>query len=100
MKAAKLFQSIDLGVLKLIALSTLCCLGLLIFRIKYTQSIYFLFLVWNLFLAFVPLSLTSFIRSQSKLKKWKVIILLAIWLLFFTECAIHHHRFISFKKKH
>jgi uncharacterized membrane protein len=82
MKPYRYFQSINSGAFKLITLSSFCCLGILLFRIKYTQSIYFLFLVWNLFLAFIPLALSTYILSNFELKKWKLISLLAIWILF------------------
>lgn len=82
MKLIKSIKYIDQVSLKLITLSSLCCIGILVFRIKYTQSLYFLFLLWNLFLAFIPLGLTMYIRATPKLPKWTLIVLLTIWLLF------------------
>jgi uncharacterized membrane protein len=63
------------------------CFCLSIFRFVYTGSYLYLFLNWNLFLAFIPWILSSIIAIKPKLEnnKIKVISLLLIWLLFFPN---------------
>ncbi|HRZ50059.1 MAG TPA: DUF1361 domain-containing protein [Bacteroidales bacterium] len=67
----------------------LCCLCfvLSLFRVFYSDTVTFLFLNWNLFLAFIPWFLTSLAILYPKLvkSKFSLIILIAIWLLFFPN---------------
>jgi uncharacterized membrane protein len=65
-------------------LFTIYCLLLLIIRVKLTHSIYLFFLVWNLFLAFIPYFFMSYLKSQICLQKSKIktLVLLFVWLLF------------------
>lgn len=74
-------ESLFLGVL------TLFCVSLSIFRYTYTDTLHFIFLNWNLFLAFVPWLLTSLISIHPVLKQStiSVIPLMACWLLFFPN---------------
>jgi len=57
---------------------------LLMARIVYTGKLMFAFLVWNLFLAFVPyfLSYQLTIRPRWIESKWKFALLFSAWLLF------------------
>lgn len=66
---------------------TLFCFGVSLFRFVYTDTKVFLFLNWNLFLAFIPWALTSLVIIKPKLQKSKLIlfILLGSWLLFFPN---------------
>jgi uncharacterized membrane protein len=68
----------------IILLFTAYCLALLAIRAKLTHSIYLFFLVWNLFLAFVPYFFISYLKSQISLQKNKIkaLSLLFAWLLF------------------
>lgn len=70
--------------LKYLSLALLLCFFLLVFRIKSTHDYFGLFLVWNLFLAFIPLGIAWYVEAQTPLlnQKFKITILLAIWLLF------------------
>jgi len=65
-------------------LFTLYCLFLLAIRTKLTHSIFQFFLVWNLFLAFVPYFLISCLKTHISLQKSKIKTLLFVfaWLLF------------------
>jgi len=56
----------------------------LVFRIFYSGSVMYLFLAWNLFHAWIPLVLSSYLAKshQSKYLQW---VLLAGWLLFFPN---------------
>ena len=66
---------------------TMLCFGFSIFRYLYTDTRVFLFLNWNLFLAFIPWGLSSFAVLKPKLRHSRVtmIILLLSWLLFFPN---------------
>lgn len=67
-------------------ISTLC-FSLSIFRLYYSDSEHFLFLNWNLFLAFIPWMFSSIITIFPSLqRKWiPVTILVMLWLLFFPN---------------
>ncbi|GHV52028.1 membrane protein [Spirochaetia bacterium] len=70
-----------------LSLSVLFCLGISMFRCMYTGARTFLFLNWNLFLAFVPWALTSLAIIKPWIQKSKIRIgfLVIIWLLFFPN---------------
>jgi uncharacterized membrane protein len=70
----------------LFAFSTLC-LVLSVIRVFASATPTFLFLNWNLFLAFIPWALSSLLIIYPKLqeKKLAVITLLGTWLLFFPN---------------
>jgi uncharacterized membrane protein len=74
-------ESLFLGIL------TLMCFGLSIFRFLYTDTKLFLFLNWNLFLAFIPWALSSFavLKSKAQGNKFWILILFSVWLLFFPN---------------
>jgi len=77
----RLNETIFLGVL------TLFCFGVSLFRFVYTDTKVFLFLNWNLFLAFIPWALTSLVIIKPKFQKSRLtlIVLLGSWLLFFPN---------------
>ena len=77
----RLNETIFLGVL------TLFCFGVSLFRFIYTDTKVFLFLNWNLFLAFIPWALTSLVIVKPKFQKSRLtlIVLLGPWLLFFPN---------------
>ncbi|MEY8870353.1 DUF1361 domain-containing protein [Meridianimaribacter flavus] len=55
---------------------------LLMIRAKITHSFFFLFLVWNLFLAIIPYGITTYLSSISKPKKLVFVFWFLVWLLF------------------
>ncbi|MDR0390078.1 MAG: DUF1361 domain-containing protein [Spirochaetaceae bacterium] len=63
------------------------CLGISLYRCVYTGTRVFLFLNWNLFLAFVPWALTSISAVKPAIKRspLRAAILLCTWLLFFPN---------------
>jgi uncharacterized membrane protein len=79
----KLFNS-NRRINSLLLLFTIYCFLLLAIRVKLTHSIYLFFLVWNLFLAFVPYFFISYLKTQISLQKSKIktLLLLFAWLLF------------------
>jgi uncharacterized membrane protein len=68
----------------LLAILLAWCVTLVLFRIGWTGSDYYLFLLWNLFLACVPLLVSTLLRNAQHrnapdvLQLW----LVAVWLLF------------------
>ncbi|MEO2079978.1 MAG: DUF1361 domain-containing protein [Leeuwenhoekiella sp.] len=61
----------------------LLCFFLLVFRIKTTHDFFGLFLVWNLFLAFVPLGVAWYVQHRNThLNSISKFALLVLWLLF------------------
>lgn len=86
----KIFFRISRATLSLALLSALCCL-LLIIRAVQTEQIRGLFLLWNLFLAWMPLFFALFARRLSsslivtKSKQLFVLVNLGLWLLFFPN---------------
>jgi len=71
----------------LITLLTLFCLGLVYFRMNYSDTIHYRFLIWNLFLALVPLIITHFTLAQTSERQSKIRIAFVFgsWLLFFPN---------------
>lgn len=69
---------------KYICIATICCAILLVIRLKITGDFFGLFLVWNLFLAFIPLGIVWLLKEQNTLLKnnFIVALILGIWLLF------------------
>ncbi len=77
----RLNETVFMGVLSLF------CFAISIFRFVYTDTNVFLFLNWNLFLAFVPWAFSSLMVIKPKLRhsKWMFVVLLCLWLLFFPN---------------
>jgi uncharacterized membrane protein len=63
------------------------CLALSVFRFVYSDTISFLFLNWNLFLAFLPWLFSTILVIYPNLQKSKLIVtgLILLWLLFFPN---------------
>ncbi len=79
----KLFNS-NRKINSVLFLFTIYSLMLLVVRAKLTNSIYLFFLVWNLFLAFIPYLFISYLKTQINIQKSKIktLSLLFLWLLF------------------
>ena len=61
-------------------------IGLLIaVRIFYTGSTLYLFLVWNIFLAWIPFAVSSLFGKLHRKPKWQQAIIFCIWLAFFPN---------------
>jgi uncharacterized membrane protein len=65
-------------------ISSLVAIILLLIRVKVTYSMYLLFLIWNLFLAVIPYSISHLIKIDFSLKlyNFKNLLLLITWFLF------------------
>lgn len=55
---------------------------LLMIRLKLTHSFFLLFLAWNLFLAFIPYSMTFWLTARKSTQKYKLLGWFGLWLLF------------------
>jgi len=71
----------------LLAGMSLFCFVLWIFRSFFSESLFFIFLNWNLFLAFIPWAVSSLIILNKNFRSNKIalLLLLGIWLLFFPN---------------
>lgn len=81
------YQESNSRVVIALILASFFAVLMILFRIVYTDSIKLLFLVWNLFLAWIPFLLSIYIIkiSKSKIKYISKIIAGALWLLFFPN---------------
>ena len=68
--------------LKQIAALTLLCFCLLGLRMKITHDFFMLFLVWNLFLAFIPYLMIVRLRFRESVTKTNLVVTGIIWLAF------------------
>jgi uncharacterized membrane protein len=70
-----------------LAFTSFLCFSFSIFRLIYSDTHIFLFLNWNLFLAFIPWLCSSVIMVYPNLRKRKLAlaILILLWLLFFPN---------------
>jgi uncharacterized membrane protein len=70
-----------------LGIGSILCLALLAFRIYFASSSFYLFFVWNLFLAWIPLILAEQILKMNKQNKsgWITGMLFFVWMLFFPN---------------
>jgi uncharacterized membrane protein len=59
--------------------------GMIICRILYSGSFRFIFLLWNLFLGWIPFWISLYLSGKKATHKWQAVFLLAGWLLFFPN---------------
>jgi uncharacterized membrane protein len=69
-------------ILSLLTVSMAFSVVLLMIRIKLNQSFFFLFLVWNLFLAVIPYAITTYLISLANIQRISLLLYGSIWLLF------------------
>ena len=70
----------------LLIVLSLFSFGLSLFRIFYTHSFEFLFLNWNLFLAFIPWFISSIIiLKKLQDKKFLLVVMILSWIFFFPN---------------
>jgi len=67
---------------QMLLLCSLFSVGLILFRIIYTGHLLFAFLVWNLFLAYVPYNISKRITLRPVKRRWRFLLGVFIWLLF------------------
>ena len=78
MKTILSFQKILLAFYAFIAL-------LIAVRIFYTGNTVYLFLVWNIFLAWIPCIISNFFKKMSGKATWKHALVFCCWLAFFPN---------------
>lgn len=81
----KLIDTPRLKINILLVLMTVFCFSLSVFRYYISDTKVFLFLNWNLFLAWIPLLLSSFIIAFKVRTKISLILIIAVWILFFPN---------------
>lgn len=69
---------------QLLSLFVAFIIGMIICRICYSLSLRYIFLLWNLFLGWIPFQLSLYL-SKNNGGKWKNWLLLVAWLLFFPN---------------
>ncbi|QRM89533.1 DUF1361 domain-containing protein [Lacinutrix sp. WUR7] len=69
-------------VLAILSASMFLSIFLLMIRMKITHTFFFIFLIWNLFLAVIPYAITTYLKSKESTNKWQLAIWFGIWLLF------------------
>jgi len=70
------------GVASMLLTLTGFSIFLLMLRLKLTQSYFYLFLAWNLFLAWIPFAVTFYQSSKKQHKKLGFYLWFCAWLLF------------------
>jgi uncharacterized membrane protein len=68
-----------------LAVLSMFCFALSVFRLFVSETRGYLFLNWNLFLALIPWLLTSFAVLKELKSRIAVLVILAVWLLFFPN---------------
>lgn len=86
---AQLIKNNRLQIALFMGVLSLVCFGLSLFRMQYSGTRHFLFLNWNLFLAFVPWLFTVILTMSPNLQKSRLAVfgMLGIWLLFFPNAS-------------
>ena len=69
-------------IISLLTVSMTLSIVLLMIRMKLNQSFFYLFLVWNLFLAVIPYAITTYLGTKKTLSKWSLLFCFCAWLLF------------------
>jgi len=91
----------QVNILIVLLLFSVFCLLLVMFRMYYTKLITFQFLLWNLFLAWIPYGISLLLIAYEKQMKSKFLIsfLLIIWLLFLPNSPYIITDLYHFNKK-
>ena len=82
MEAIKTLLISRFKIISLLTISMALSIVLLMIRMKLNHSFFFLFLVWNLFLAIIPYAITTYLRSLEKPRKMHLFFSFFCWLLF------------------
>lgn len=69
-------------IISLLTVSIIFSIAILMIRMKLTHSFFYLFLVWNLFLAVIPFAITTYLVNNSQLDKIRLLLWFCVWLIF------------------
>ena len=58
---------------------------MIVVRFIYSGRYGFVFLIWNLFLAWIPFAISTLFKKIERAGKWKQVIVFAVWLIFFPN---------------
>ena len=70
---------------RLLGLIFLFIVALISARILFTDTLIHLFLIWNIFLAWIPFMLSRYFMHYRRKENWKQLFLFASWLVFFPN---------------
>ncbi len=73
------------GFQQLLAAFIVFILGMIVCRVLYSGSDRFIFLLWNLFLAWIPFRVSLLLYSHKYIGKWASFFWAGVWLLFFPN---------------
>ncbi len=59
--------------------------AMIVVRFIYSGGHGFVFLVWNLFLAWIPFAISAAFKKMRHSKKWKQLAIFSVWLIFFPN---------------
>jgi uncharacterized membrane protein len=77
-----------LFIFALLATATLVCVGLIRARVLLTDSLRYVFLIWNLFLAWIPFGIAYFTYISSIGRRWLLLMVPVsafLWIIFFPN---------------
>src|SRR5688572_11276381 len=84
-------------------ISTAVCAGMIKARLEWSQRTVYLWLLWNLFLAWVPYGLSlvvCLLRARGAMRWWCLVPLGLAWLLVFPNAPYLLTDFIHLKPRH
>jgi uncharacterized membrane protein len=70
---------------KMIYLSLCFSVALVFARVVYTGELHYIFIIWNLFLAWVPFAISNVLRQKYNASPWLQGLLIFGWLIFFPN---------------
>lgn len=82
MQTIKTLIQSKLKTLSLVTVALTLSFIVLMVRIKLNKSLFYLFLVWNIFLAIIPYAITMFLSTKSNMNRFKLGFWFLVWLVF------------------
>jgi uncharacterized membrane protein len=82
MEALKILIQTRFKTLVLVTVALIFSIILLMVRMKLNKSYFFLFLIWNVFLAIIPYTITMYLNTKPNISKIKLAFWGLVWLAF------------------
>ena len=82
MEALKILIQTRFKTLVLVTVALIFSIILLMVRMKLNKSYFFLFLIWNVFLAIIPYTITMYLNTKPNISKIKLAFWSLVWLAF------------------